>query len=135
MAGWILPTIGYVVILGAGGVTAKLALRTITWEQLVLWVPVAYIFFSLIFVIFKGATFPLGVGGGWAAATGFAAASSLILLFYALTKGPASQVVPASSAYPIVTLIGSALFLAERITLIRGVGSALVVAGVVLLSR
>ena len=71
--------------------------------------------FSMIFVIFKGTTFPLGVGGGWAAATGFAAASSLILLFYALTKGPAGQVVPASSAYPIVTLAGSALFLGERI--------------------
>ncbi len=44
MAGWILPAIAYAVILGAGGVTAKLALRTITWEQLVLWVPIAYVF-------------------------------------------------------------------------------------------
>jgi uncharacterized membrane protein len=135
MPAWIPPTIGYIVILGAGGVTAKLALRTITWEQLVLWVPVAYIVFSLIFVIFKGATFPLGVGGGWAAATAFAASASLILFFYALTKGPASQVTPATSAYPVVTLIGSALFLADKITLTRGLGTALVVAGVVLLSR
>jgi len=135
MAGWIPPTIGYVVILGAGGVTAKLALRTISWEQLVLWVPIAYAFFSLIFVIFKGTTFPLGVGGGWAAATAFAASSSLILFFYALTKGEASQVAPVSSAYPVITLIGSALFLAEKLTLIRGFGTALVVAGVVLLSR
>jgi uncharacterized membrane protein len=44
-------------------------------------------------------------------------------------------VTPASSAYPIVTVIGSALFLSEKITLIRGVGTALVVAGVVLLAR
>ena len=58
MAGWIPPTIGYIVILGAAGVTAKLALRTITWEQLVLWVPVAYIFFSLLLVIFKGTDVP-----------------------------------------------------------------------------
>lgn len=135
MAGWVLPTIGYIVILGAGGVTAKLALRTITWEQLVLWVPVAYIFFSLLLLIVRGTTFPLGVGGGWAAVTAFAAASSLILFFYALTKGPASQVTPATSAYPIVTVIGSALFLGEKITLVRGIGTALVVLGVVLLSR
>ncbi len=135
MAGWILPTLGYIFLLGAGGVTAKLALRTISWEQLVLWVPVSYIVFSLIFVIFKGTSFPLGVGGGWAAATAFAASSSLILFFYALTKGPASQVTPATSAYPVVTVIGSALFLSEQITLVRGVGTALVVAGVVLLSR
>jgi uncharacterized membrane protein len=135
MTGWILPTIGYIVILGAGGVTAKLALRTITWEQLVLWVPVAYIVFSALLVIFDGARFPLGVGGAWAAATAFAASSALILFFYALTKGPASQVTPATSAYPVVTVIGSALFLSEKITLISGVGTGLVIAGVVLLSR
>jgi uncharacterized membrane protein len=135
MPSWIPPTLGYVVILGAGGVTAKLALRTISWEQLVLWVPVAYIFFSVLLVIFRGATFPLGAGGGWAAATAFAASASLILFFYALTKGPASQVTPVTSAYPLVTLAGAALFLSEKITIIRGFGTALVVAGVVLLSR
>jgi uncharacterized membrane protein len=135
MAGWIPPTIGYIVILGAAGVTAKLALRTISWQQLVLWVPVAYVVFSAIFVIFQGSRFPLGAGGAWAAVTAFAASSALILFFYALTKGPASQVTPATSAYPVVTVIGSALFLGEKITLIRGVGTALVVAGVVLLAR
>jgi uncharacterized membrane protein len=135
MAGWIPPTIGYIFILGAGGVTAKLALRTITWQQLVLWVPIAYIVFSAGLLIFRGTTFPLGVGGGWAAATAVCASSALILFFYALTKGPASQVTPATSAYPIVTVIGSALFLSERLTLVRGLGTALVVAGVVLLSR
>lgn len=135
MPAWILPTLGYILLLGAGGVTAKLALRTITWEQLVLWVPVAYILFSVLLAGFKGTSFPLGVGGGWAAATAFAAAASLILFFYALTKGPASQVTPATSAYPVVTVIGSALFLGEKITLVRGLGTALVVAGVVLLSR
>jgi uncharacterized membrane protein len=34
-----------------------------------------------------------------------------------------------------VTVIGSALFLSEKITLIRGIGTALVVVGVVLVSR
>ncbi len=135
MASWIPPTIAYIVILGSGGVTAKLALRTITWEQLVLWVPIAYIVFSAIFVVFNGARLPLGVGGAWAAATAFAASAALILFFYALTKGPASQVTPATSVYPVVTVIGSALFLAEKITLVRSVGTALVVLGVVLLSR
>jgi uncharacterized membrane protein len=135
MAGWIPPTIAYIVILGAAGVTAKLALRTISWEQLVLWVPIAYIVFSAIFVVFDGARFPVGVGGAWAAATAFAASSALILFFYALTKGPASQVTPATSAYPIVTVIGSALFLGEKITLVRGIGTGLVILGVVLLAR
>jgi drug/metabolite transporter (DMT)-like permease len=133
--GWIPPTLAYVVLLGAAGVTAKLALRTITWQQLILWVPLFYIAFSVVFVVTSDTTFPLGVGGAWAAATAFCASSALVLFLYALTKGPASQVTPASSAYPIVTVVGSALFLSEKLTLIRGVGTALVVAGVVLLSR
>jgi uncharacterized membrane protein len=135
LAGWIPPTAGYVLLLGAAGVTAKLALRTITWQQLVLWVPLFYIAYCAVFVAASGTRLPLGVGGAWAAATAFCASSALVLFLYALTKGPASQVTPASSAYPIVTVIGSALFLSEKITLIRGVGTALVVAGVVLLSR
>jgi uncharacterized membrane protein len=113
MAGWIPPTIGYILTLGASGVTAKLALRTITWEQLVLWVPLAYVVFSIGLVAVKGTSFPLGVGGGWAAATAVCVASAAILFFYALTKGDASQVAPATSVYPVVTVIGSALFLSE----------------------
>ena len=135
MAPWILPTFGYAFLLGAAGVTSKLALRTITWEQLVLWVPVAYIVCSVVLVAGRGTKFPLGTGGAWAAATGFCAALSLILLFFALTKGDAGLVVPAGSAYPVVTLIGSALFLSEAITLPRIIGTLLVVAGVIVISR
>jgi undecaprenyl phosphate-alpha-L-ara4N flippase subunit ArnE len=135
MAGWILPALAYIVLLGAGGVTAKLALRTISWQQLVLWVPIAYLVVSAGLMLWGGTRFPLGSGGAWAAATAVCASSALVLFFYALTKGPASQVTPATSAYPVITVIGSALFLAEKVTLIRGVGTALVVLGVVLLSR
>jgi len=135
MTGWILPALAYVVLLGAGGVTAKLALRTITWQQLVLWVPIAYIVVSAGLVLLGGTRFPLGGGGAWAAATAVCASAALVLFFYALTKGPVSQVTPATSAYPVVTVIGSAIFLAEKITLVRGIGTALVVFGVVLLAR
>ena len=116
MAGWIVPTLGYILLVGAAGVTAKLALRTISWQQLVLWVP-------------------LGAAGGWAVATAFCAAAGLILLFVALTRGEASTVVPATAAYPAVTFAGSALFLSESVTVARVAGTVLVIAGVVLLSR
>ena len=135
MAAWILPTLGYILTLGAAGVTAKLALRTISWQQLILWVPLAYLVFALSFVAFRGDRLPVGVGGGWAAATAICASSALVLFFVALTKGEASKVVPAGSAYPVVTLAGSALFLSETITWLRVVGTALVIAGVVILSR
>ena len=76
----------------------------------------------------------LGVGGGWAIVTAFAAAGGLIFFFYALSKGDASVVVPTTSAYPIVTLIGAAIFLSESLTLPRVIGTALVIAGVVVIS-
>src|SRR5256885_16917790 len=120
MTGWILPALAYVVLLGAGGVTAKLALRTITWQQLVLWVPIAYIVVSAGLVLLGGTRFPLGGGGAWAAATAVCASAALVLFFYALTKGPVSQVTPATSAYPIWTVIGSGLFLWRTLTLARG---------------
>src|SRR3989442_1292560 len=102
MAGWILPTLGYILLLGALGVTSKLALRTITWQQLVLWIPISYAVIAIGFVAFRGTRLPLGAGGAWAALTGVLASTSLILLFVALTKGDATKVIPAGSAYPVV---------------------------------
>jgi len=135
MAGWILPTLGYIVLVGVSGVTAKLALRSISWQQLVLWVPLVYLVFAISFVALGGARLPLGGGGAWAVATALCAAAGLILLFVALTRGEASTVVPATAAYPVVTLAGSALFLSESVTVARVAGTVLVIAGVVLLSR
>jgi bacterial/archaeal transporter family protein len=135
MAVWLLPTLGYIVIIGATGVTTKLALRTISWQQLVLCVPIVYAAFAIAFAVFGGARLPSGAGGGWAVATAVLAASGLILFFFALSRGDASQVVPATSAYPVVTLVAAAVFLSEPVTLTRIVGTILVVAGVVLISR
>jgi transporter family protein len=67
-------------------------------------------------------------GGGWAAATAVLAASGLSLFFFALSRGDASQVVPATSAYPVVTLVAAALVLSEPVTPTRIVGTILVVA-------
>lgn len=135
MASWFVPVLGYLVLLGLMGVTAKLALRTVTWQELVLWVPIAYAVLLVPLALTSGARFPLGAGGWWAALTAFMAAGALVLLFYALTQGDASRVVPASSAYPVITLVAAAIVLAEPITVPRVVGTMLVVSGVVLLTR
>ena len=117
MAGWLLPALGYVVTVGIAGITTKIALRTITWQQLVLWVPVAYTVLAVILYLVYHKPMVLGAGGGWAIVTAFAAAGGLICFFYALSKGDASVVVPTTSAYPVVALAGGAIFLSESITL------------------
>ncbi len=134
MAGWLLPALGYVLLVGIAGITTKLALRTIEWQQVVYWVPVVYLVLSALIWLVYQKPMVLGVGGGWAIVTAFAAAGGLILFFYALSKGDASVVVPTTSAYPIVTLIGAAIFLSESLTLPRVIGTALVIAGVVVIS-
>ena len=134
MAGWILPALGYVVLVGIAGITTKVALRTIDWQQVVYWVPVAYLVLSAILLLVFGKPMVLGVGGAWAIVTAFAAAGGLICFFYALSKGDASLVVPMTSAYPVITLAGSAIFLSESITVPKLIGTALVIAGVVVIS-
>jgi len=134
MSAWVLPAGLYILFLGVSGVTTKLALRTISWEQLVLWVPIVYICICTV-LLATGTRFALGAGGAWAALTAVCVAAALVLFFIALTHGDAATVVPVTSVYPVITLIGAALFLSEKITLVRGLGTALVVAGVVLLSR
>jgi transporter family protein len=134
MAGWILPALGYVVLVGVAGITTKVALRTIAWQQVVYWVPVAYVVLSAILLLVFGKPMVLGAGGGWAILTAFAAAGGLICFFYALSKGDASVVVPMTSAYPVVALAGSAIFLSESITVPKVIGTVLVIAGVVVIS-
>ena len=134
MAGWLLPALGYVVLVGIAGITTKVALRTIEWQQVVYWVPVAYVVLSAILWLVYQKPMVLGAGGGWAIVTAFAAAGGLICFFYALSKGDASVVVPTTSAYPVIALIGGVIFLSESITVPKVIGTLLVIAGVVVIS-
>lgn len=132
---WLGFAIAYAFAIGLTGITIKYALKTISWQQMVLWVPLCYAAFSLVLVLGFGVRFPLGIGGFWAALTGIFAAAALILLFIALDRGPASSVVPVTSIYPVITLFASAIILSESITVPKAIGTALVVAGVALISR
>ena len=64
MAGWIAPALGYVVLVGITGITTKVALRTIEWQQIVYWVPVAYAVLSVILWLVYHKPMVLGTGGG-----------------------------------------------------------------------
>jgi transporter family protein len=134
MAAWLLPTLGYVVTLGVLGGTSKLALRDMSWQELMLWLPIAYVAYAIGLAAI-GTRFPTGSGWGWAAASSACGGTALVLLSLALAKGEVSRVVPISSVYPLVTVVASVAFLSERFTPARGIGTALVVVGVIVLSR
>ena len=132
--GWALPTAYYVVGVGALGITSKLALRTLPWQDLLLWSGLGYVVVAGALVLSGKASLVLTVDGGWAAASAALAITSLVALYVALNTGKASVVVPITAAYPAVTLILAAAFLGESLTLAKAGGAALVIGGVVLLT-
>lgn len=53
--------------------------------------------------------------------------------YYALKLGEVSKIVPITSAFPIITVLIAVIFLAEKITIFKGSGILLIIAGIVLL--
>jgi bacterial/archaeal transporter family protein len=131
---WLIPTLVYVLAVGALGVFGKLALRDLTWQDTVLWLGAGYVVVCSVLLASGQAEIKVGAGTGWAIAAAAMAITGMIALYLALGEGKAGTVTAISAAYPVVTLILAALFLSEGLTLGRGLGASLVVLGVVVLT-
>jgi transporter family protein len=131
---WLLPTLGYVVVLGIWGVTGKLALRTLTWQDVLLITAVSYAVVAIALVLLGQASFHRDSNNWWALASAACVISALIFFYIALRHGDVSKVVPVSAAYPALALLLSAVFLSEDLSLGKIAGVVVVIGGVVLLS-
>lgn len=131
---WLLPTLVYILAVGALGVTGKLALRTLSWPDLILWTGAGYIAVAAVLLALGRTEVRFVEGTAWAALSGALAIGGLIMLYLALGAGKAGTVVAVSAAYPVVTLLLAAAFLAEGVTVGRAVGAGLVILGVVVLT-
>ncbi|CAB4859457.1 unannotated protein [freshwater metagenome] len=131
---WFIPTTYFIVATGALGITSKFALRSLQWQDLILYSGLGYVFVAGVLLASGHATLRLSGDGWWAAASAALAISGLIALYVALNSGKAGIVVPVSAAYPAFTLLLAAAFLDERITFAKGAGVLLVIGGVVLLT-
>ena len=130
---WLVPSIAYALLVGMVGITTKFVLEDLPWDALFVWASVAYLAIACALVVVMKVRLQLTRGVFYAAISGVFAASGLIFLFLALEHGQAGQVVPITSAYPVVTAGFAALVLAERVSPARMIGTLLVVAGVALL--
>lgn len=106
---WFSPAIGYVLTVGALGITGKLALESLTWQQLLPWTLLAYGFAVAVLMLLGKTDWGWHAGTGWAVASA-AFAAALILLYVALGLGDASKVVPVTAAYPAATVIFAAVW-------------------------
>ncbi|NWK56469.1 DMT family transporter [Verrucomicrobiaceae bacterium N1E253] len=70
----------------------------------------------------------------WILLTGIVGVSAKLIFNYALNKQPASIVIPATSIFPVVTVLLAVFFLKEKITLTQGAGMLLCILGVYLVT-
>jgi transporter family protein len=131
---WLIPALGYIVAVGALGVTSKLALRTLSWQELLLWATVGYVLTTTALLLMGEVGFHWETNSWWALASAVAVNGGLVFLYLALGAGEASKVIPVTAAYPALTLLLSALFLAEHVSAAKVGGMLLVVGGVVVLT-
>ena len=54
----------------------------------------------------------------------------MLTYFFALKKGATSQIVPIAATYPLVTALLSVIILSEHVTVLRLVGTVLIVLGI-----
>jgi transporter family protein len=131
---WLVPTLLYVLLVGGLGVTGNLALRTLNWPDLILWTGAGYLVVSVALLAMGQTAIRITAGTAWAMLSGGLAIGGLIMLYLALGSGSAGKVVAISAAYPAVTLVLAALFLAEPLSVGRVIGAALIIAGVAVIS-
>lgn len=131
---WLLPTLGYVAVLGIWGVTGKLALRSLSWQDVLLITAVVYVVVATGLVLLGQASFHADSNNWWALASAACVVSALIFIYIALGSGEVSKVIPVSAAYPALAMALSAVFLSESLTAGKVVGALVVVGGVVLIS-
>lgn len=132
---WGLPAVGYILVTGALGIVSKFALRSLTWIDILAWSGLVYGSVAIFLLLSRRATVSLGVPGALAGLCGVLAAAGLVFLFVALERGDVSRVVPATSIYPLLTVMLAVVFLDEELTLLKAVGTLLVIVGVVALTR
>lgn len=136
MPQWLPPAVGFLLVLGTQAIVIKLALRHVQWPTILGWTTIVYMLvLGILMVRGRIRVEFLGTIAGTVLAvlSGVGAASGFILLNIALSRGKATQVVPVTSAYPIITTFLAVLILGESLTRSRMLGIALVVLGLFVL--
>lgn len=133
---WIAWSLAAVLCWGAWALLNKRALRTLSWEHLLIADWVAYTVALLVLLVVRADPRALVSRDGGIAL--MAAVSSVVAagaFYLALRSGPAVTVTPLSSLYPAVTVVLALVFLRENPSLHQWIGVALAILAGVLLTR
>jgi uncharacterized membrane protein len=135
VVGWIIPSIVYVALLGALGITVKYSLRGLTWQQLLVWTAVGYaVVAAVVLITGSGLRLPSGKPGVMTIVSAFIPPLCIAMLYLAYTHGTAAKVGTLTAAYPFVTVILAAILLSETLTVQTVLGSLLIVGGAIVIT-
>lgn len=135
MSAWLTPAIGALLVWGIWGLLPKLASRHLDPKSILVYEAFGALAVGLVVLAqmnFKPQVHSAGIA--LAVATGAAGFVGTLLFLYAISKGKAAVVVTITALYPLVVIILSHFLLGEHITLKQGIGMALALIALVLLS-
>lgn len=133
---WLLPTVGFILMLAVQGITIKLALRHVHWLTILGWTSIVYGMLLGVLTVTGSIRFVFvesKLGTLFAILSGVAAAGGFVLMNVALSRGKATEVVPVGAAYPVVSAVLGVLILGESLSRFRMLGILIVVSGLVIL--
>ena len=132
---WIVYSLVALMCWGLWGFFTKLASRYLDWTQLLVISGIVSLLTTLIiFVVGKPQIDMHSPGFIYALLAGITSALAVVAFYGALGTGKSSIVVPLTALYPAVTIVISFLVLSERISPSKGIGAALALAAILLLS-
>ena len=137
MNAWVLYSLITVCVWGFWGLSAKLASRSVSSQNLLL---LAFLGNLLVFPLCL-AVFGRHLRFIWrqpdyhfAVLAGIIGALGTLFFYLALTRGEASRVVVMTAMYPVITVILAFVFLHEPVTIHKAAGIAFALAALILLS-
>ena len=132
---WIVSSLIALLCWGLWGFFTKLASRYLDWTQILLISSVVSLLTAtFVFFVGKPQIDAHSPGFVYALLAGATGALALLAFYNAVGTGSVSIVVPLTALYPVVTVVLSFLILSERISPLKGLGLALALAAIVLLS-
>ena len=133
---WLIFAILAIVFWGILGVISKLAFDYMDWKQLFILSNIGFLVVSLGFYLYfrPGFSNVSQTGIIFGIVAGIVGAIATLGFYIALSQGKASIIVPLTSLYPVITILLSFLILKEKITILQGVGIALALIAMFLIS-
>ncbi len=101
------------------------------WQELVLWLAIGYVTFSVVLLVGFGVRLQAVPGARWGALSGVFVVAIFVALSVALEQGDVSEVVPVAASYPVFTAVLAVIVLRERMTVRRILGTVVIVGGVI----